>query len=173
LEALYVGHSRKQKFESGKWEWDVRNLKPFWMQFKNDEAKLGGNPPQNGTREIFPWHVIRTVLVVLACVLTTAGCHKSQGTVLGKPPKGEPRSILAVRAGDTPNQVTLNGVMVEKCPVAGCWFRLRDDTGIIKVDTKSAGFAVVNVPLETRVTITGTVVTENDEVFIAATGLRF
>jgi hypothetical protein len=63
--------------------------------------------------------------------------------------------------------------MVEKCPVAGCWFRLRDDTGIIKVDTKSAGFAVVKVPLETRVTITGTVITESDEVFIAATGLRY
>jgi uncharacterized protein YdeI (BOF family) len=124
-------------------------------------------------KSIVSWFEIRTAPVALACVLVTAGCHKSQGTVLGKAPKGELRTILAVRAGDTPPRVTLSGVMIEKCPVAGCWFRLRDDTGIIKVDTKSAGFTVVNVPLETRVSVTGTVVTESDEVFIAATGLRY
>ncbi len=100
--------------------------------------------------------------VALFCLLLPgmSGCHKPQGTVLGKPPRGEPQTISAVRASDTPPQVTLSGVvMVEKCPVSGCWLRLSDATGTIKVDTKSDGFIVVNVPLESKVTISGRVVT--------------
>jgi uncharacterized protein YdeI (BOF family) len=69
--------------------------------------------------------------------------------------------------------VTVRGVMIEKCPVAGCWFRLRDSTGVIKVDTKSARFAVVNVPLESQMTVAGKAVAEGDEVMIEATGIRY
>lgn len=63
--------------------------------------------------------------------------------------------------------------MVEKCPTAGCWFRLRDRTGTIKVDTKSAGFVVVNVPLQSQVTVAGKVVPDGDDVMIEATGVRY
>jgi uncharacterized protein YdeI (BOF family) len=87
---------------------------------------------------------------------------------LGKAPAGDPSTILAVTAGDTAPQVTVSGIMIEKCPVAGCWFRLRDSTGVIKVDTKPAGFVVVSVPLESTVTVAGKVVAEGDEVVIAA-----
>jgi uncharacterized protein YdeI (BOF family) len=114
----------------------------------------------------------RGALVALAAVLATTGCHK--GNVLGNAPKGKLYTILAVRAGDVPRQVTLNGTMIEKCPVAGCWLRLRDNTGTIKVDTKSGGFVVVNVPVNTPVTVSGSVVTSADEeITIAATGLSY
>ena len=63
--------------------------------------------------------------------------------------------------------------MIEKCPVAGCWFRLRDGTSIIKVDTKSARFVVVHVPLDTQMTVAGKAVAEGDEVMIEATGIRY
>jgi uncharacterized protein YdeI (BOF family) len=109
----------------------------------------------------------------LVCLLLTAGCHRTAGTVLGKAPEGELRTILSVKAGDTPPQVTLSGVMIEKCPVAGCWFRLRDGTGVIKVDTKLAGFVVVDLPLETKLTVAGKVVADGNEVAIEATGLRY
>ena len=117
--------------------------------------------------------VIRLAFVLLACLSLATACHKSSATVLGKPPKGAPRTILSVRAGDTPPQVTVGGVMIEKCPVAGCWFRLRDPTGTIKIDTKSAGFVVVDVPLQTQVTVAGKVVTEGSDVMLEATGLRY
>src|ERR1019366_98327 len=78
--------------------------------------------------------------VAWVCLLLIAGCHQPNSTVLGKAPEGEPRTISSVKTGDAPPQVTLQGVMIEKCPVAGCWFRLRDSTGVIKVDTKLAGF---------------------------------
>ena len=101
------------------------------------------------------------------------GCHKPQGTVLGKAPKGAPTTVLAIRAGDTPQQVILSGVMVEKCPVAGCWFKLQDSTGTIRIDTKAAGFVVVNVPLESKMTVSGKIVTEGDETLVEASGVRY
>jgi uncharacterized protein YdeI (BOF family) len=116
---------------------------------------------------------MRAAWVVPVCFLLAVACQKRHDAVLGKPPKGEPHSILSVQAGTTPPQVTVSGTMIEKCPVAGCWFRLRDSTGVIKVDTKSAGFVVVNVPLESRVTVAGKVVAEGDDVVIEATGVRF
>jgi uncharacterized protein YdeI (BOF family) len=110
---------------------------------------------------------------LLVVLVLFSGCRRQTGTVLGTAPSGEVRHVLAVRAGETPPKVTLKGVIVEKCPLAGCWFYLQDDTGTIKVDTKAAGFVVVNVPLQTRVTVSGTVVTESDDVSVQATGLRY
>jgi uncharacterized protein YdeI (BOF family) len=101
------------------------------------------------------------------------GCHKAGGTVLGKAPEGTPRPVLAVKAGDTPPKVALRGAVVEKCPVAGCWFRLEDETGIILVDTKAAGFVVSDIPLRTIVTVAGKVDHVDQEVILEATGLRY
>jgi uncharacterized protein YdeI (BOF family) len=116
---------------------------------------------------------MRLTRFLLFLVLLATSCGKPDGTVLGKAPRGEPRSIVAVKAGDTPPQVTIQGVMFEKCPVAGCWFRLRDRTGTIKVDTKAAGFVVVDVPLETQLTVAGNVVPDGKEIALEATGLRY
>jgi uncharacterized protein YdeI (BOF family) len=116
---------------------------------------------------------MRTLYATFLLALVVSGCHRQNSTLLGKAPEGEIRTVLAVRAGDTPRRVTLSGIMVEKCPTAGCWLRLKDSTGIIKVDTKAAGFVVVKVPLDTHVTVMGDVVTVGDEVVVAATGLSY
>jgi hypothetical protein len=63
--------------------------------------------------------------------------------------------------------------MIEKCPEAGCWFVLKDDTGTIKVDTKTAGFVVVDVPLNRPLTVVGQVITNGTEVQVAASGVRY
>jgi uncharacterized protein YdeI (BOF family) len=62
---------------------------------------------------------------------------------------------------------------VEKCPVAGCWFVLRDQTGTIRVDTKNGGFVVVDVPLKTTVVVAGQIATNGSERFLDATGVRY
>jgi uncharacterized protein YdeI (BOF family) len=115
---------------------------------------------------------INALLVAVVLGLGT-GCGQANGTVLGRAPAGSPTTVLAVRAGDTPRHITLCGRLVEKCPVAGCWFRLDDGTGVIKVDTKTAGFVVTEVPLETRLTVAGRIIADGDEQTIEATGLRF
>ena len=116
---------------------------------------------------------MRAVWCLSICLALVVACRKPQGTILGKAPAGEPRSILSVKAGDAPPHVTLSGVMIEKCPVAGCWFRLRDRTDTIKVDTKLAGFVVVNVPLQSSVTVSGKVTADGEEIILEASGIRY
>ena len=109
----------------------------------------------------------------LALIAWATACHQPNGTVLGKIPKAPSASVLAIRAGDTPALVSVSGVMVEKCPVAGCWLKVQDPTGTIMVDTKAAGFVVVNVPLESKVTVVGKITTVGDEAVLEASGLRY
>jgi len=116
---------------------------------------------------------MRPLCLFVLCYALFVACGRPKGMFLGKAPSGNPNSILAVQAGDTPTIVTLRGTMIEKCPVAGCWFRIRDDSGIIKVDTKTAGFVVTDVPLQTTVTVGGKVAAEGDETVLKATGLRY
>ncbi len=116
---------------------------------------------------------MRSLCVCLLIASALSGCGKPKGTVLGAAPGGKAQNILAIRSGNTAAQVTLSGVMIEKCPTAGCWFRLRDATGVIKVDTKTAGFVVVNVPLETSMTVAGKVVADGNDLQIEATGIRY
>jgi uncharacterized protein YdeI (BOF family) len=63
--------------------------------------------------------------------------------------------------------------MTEKCPSAACWFRLKDDTGSVKVDLKSAGFTVSDVAVGTTVTVAGTLQRTADGGVLDATGLRY
>lgn len=116
---------------------------------------------------------MRKLCFTLVCVALLGGCSRPQGKVLGKAPTGKTYHVISVKAGTTPLKVTISGVMIEKCPTAGCWFRLRDKSGVIKVDTKSAGFVVVNVPLDSKVTVSGKVVSAGDDVTLDATGIRF
>lgn len=102
-----------------------------------------------------------------------AACGQPEGKILGQAPVGEPTSIAAIKTAGHAAPVTLHGVIIEKCPVAGCWFRLRDSTGTVKVDTKSAGFVVVKIPLESEITVSGKIVPEGDQWVIQANGVRY
>lgn len=106
-------------------------------------------------------------------LLLMMGCNKASVTTLGVQPAS--MTTLSVKElAKTPKaqKVTLHGEMIEKCPVAGCWFILRDKTGTVRVDTKAAGFVVSTVPLHTSVTVSGTV-TPGTQPSLAATGLSY
>lgn len=115
---------------------------------------------------------IRFILLAGA-LLATSGCGNSGAKVKGKNPKGTTKTVLAIRAGDTGPNVVLSGTMDEKCPTAGCWFWLNDTTGMIRVDTKAAGFVVTEVPLHKQVTVAGRVVEQEGEAVLHATGIRY
>jgi uncharacterized protein YdeI (BOF family) len=118
--------------------------------------------------------VLRRAGIAWAALLLMSGCHQSNSIVLGKMPAGEPQPVSDVKLARLESPVTVQGVLVEKCPVAGCWFYLRDNTGEIKVDTKLAGFVVVDVPLQSRLTVSGRkVVAGNGECAIEAIGVRY
>jgi len=82
-------------------------------------------------------------------------------------------SVAEARQTNVESAVIVRGTVTEKCPVSGCWFTLQDSAGKIKVDTKNAAFVVVDVPLQTTVTVAGRMATNGQERFIEATGLRY
>jgi uncharacterized protein YdeI (BOF family) len=112
------------------------------------------------------------LLLFSLLILGTSGCGQ-KGKVLGKAPQDPLSTVLAIYAGDAPACLTLEGTMVEKCPQAGCWFRIDDGTGVIKVDTKGAGFVVSSVPLNTKVKVAGKLQHIEDDVQIEATGISY
>ena len=88
-------------------------------------------------------------------------------------PAAKPTAVSAARQAAKGTPLVLAGEMVEKCPAAGCWFDLKDESGIIRVDTKNAGFVVVDVPLHSRVTVAGQVRISGDERILDASGVRY
>jgi uncharacterized protein YdeI (BOF family) len=115
---------------------------------------------------------MRVVGSLLLVALLAVGCSRSP-LVLGQPPEGAPRTVASLKGAKIADPVVLSGSMIEKCPVAGCWFRLQDETGIIKVDTRSAGFVVVNVPVKSKMVVSGKVIADGDSFSIEATGVRY
>ena len=117
--------------------------------------------------------VLSLVTVALATIIAAAGCGGQAPKVLGAPPEAAANStVKGIVAASSGKPVTLRGEMTEKCPVAGCWFMLKDKTGIVRVDTKASGFVVSDVPLHSILTVTGTVVA-GIQPGVAATGVRY
>jgi uncharacterized protein YdeI (BOF family) len=107
--------------------------------------------------------------ISVACSLS--GCVFQQAQVLGiAPPSGPVTPIRNLKPTGKPTLIA--GTMVEKCPISGCWFKMTDGTGLIKVDTKNAGFVVMNVPLHTKMTVSGTM-HKGDEPLFEAKGVRY
>jgi uncharacterized protein YdeI (BOF family) len=123
-----------------------------------------------------PWDWVCTLMRFrywAVCFVLLAGCSGHHSTVLGVAPTNGPMTIAAVRSLHKAAPVTLHGTMVEKCPVAGCWFNLQDSTGVMRVDTKAAGFVVIDVPVGTPMTVQGKVSGAGASREIDATGLIY
>jgi uncharacterized protein YdeI (BOF family) len=84
------------------------------------------------------------------------GCSGPRSEIRGRAPAGAVSTAAVLRQAAAHAPVTVHGTMVEKCPVAGCWFILQDGTGRVRVDLKNAGFVVTDQPLGRPVTVSGT-----------------
>jgi uncharacterized protein YdeI (BOF family) len=107
------------------------------------------------------------VLAFLAC----AGCTSQPKGASTAHAQAIPISSLQKLKPSTP--VVAHGTMVEKCPLAGCWFVLRDQSGTIKVDLKATKQTVVNIPLNSEVTVEGTVAADGSNKIIRAVRATF
>jgi len=122
---------------------------------------------------------VNRLFQLAAITLFLAGCAERKPKSLGQPFDGTPVAIATLAGTRSPEssnmsaRVVLHGRMTQKCPVAGCWFMLHDETGTIKVDTKNAGFVVVDIPLQSSIVVAGYLMTNGAEKIIDATGLRY
>lgn len=102
-----------------------------------------------------------------------AGCGASGAAVRGQAPVGDQSTLAQAQAAPIGAKLTVVGTLLEKCPVAGCWFTLRDSSGTLRVDTKSAGFSVGDIALRTPMTVQGKVVRYGSTRQIQASGIRY
>jgi uncharacterized protein YdeI (BOF family) len=116
---------------------------------------------------------MKHLLLCAGLAACLGGCSSHESKVLGQIAQGPAVSVAAVPRSAPGSSVVLQGVMTAKCPSAGCWFLLHDATGTIKVDTKNAGFVVVDVPVNASMTVAGLVTTNDNERLIDATGVRY
>jgi uncharacterized protein YdeI (BOF family) len=116
---------------------------------------------------------VSRLLILLSATVLLAGCSGRATKVLGVLGQSDAISVGTVASTPPDAAIVVRGTMTEKCPVAGCWFMLRDATGTIKVDTKSAGFAVVDIPLRTELIVAGRITTNGAQRIIEASGIRY
>lgn len=117
---------------------------------------------------------MKPALVLAFALVLAAGCSHREGRELGAAIHGNPISIAALKQSQGNPTVVLAGTITRKCPVAGCWFTLDDGTGTIQVDTKNSGFVVLDVPLKSRLLVTGHLVSsDTGGRSLDATGIRY
>lgn len=104
-------------------------------------------------------------------IASISGCAST--AIKGEPPAGIESTLVRVRAAQPGARVTVRGTLLDKCPIAGCWFHLRDSGTTLRVDTKAAGFTVTDVPLQTEVVVSGKITREGRESVLGATGLSY
>lgn len=112
------------------------------------------------------------ILFALACgTAIFAGCNKTQEAA----PVADAKtlSVAAIQKLKVSSPIVAQGTMVEKCPVAGCWFKMHDRTGVIKVDLKATKQTVMDVPLNSEVTVRGKVALNGSEKMIRAVSATF
>jgi uncharacterized protein YdeI (BOF family) len=113
-----------------------------------------------------------SIPLILAAV-SFSGCHAHTDAILGAAPAAAATATVKQLAQmKNGTHVTLQGEMVEKCPISGCWFMLKDKTGVVRVDTKASGFVVAAVPLHSNMTVSGEAVAGNQPGLNAA-GVRY
>jgi uncharacterized protein YdeI (BOF family) len=106
-------------------------------------------------------------------LVAVSGCHGSASHQLGAAIAGSPVETASVRGLPKGSRVVVRGEIVEKCPVAGCWFILKDKTGTLRVDTKAAGFVVLDVPVHTTVLASGKMSRQGEEPQLMADGVTY
>lgn len=106
----------------------------------------------------------------LLLLFLLSSCDVRPVHTLGVAPAASPTPVANLKPSAQP--IVVQGTLTEKCPIPGCWFLLRDKTGVVKVDTKAAGFVAADVPVGATVTVTGTLRT-TPERRVAATGMRY
>ena len=117
--------------------------------------------------------VTRYIAVSVTLVMMVAGCAQVKpAAVLGARPSDTPPVRIASLSTSKQPQ-TISGTMIDKCPIAGCWFHVKDSTGVIKVDTKNSGFVVTDVPINSHVTVTGLMRGSDHDQTLTATGMSY
>jgi hypothetical protein len=65
--------------------------------------------------------------------------------------------VSALLGSASKQPIQIEGVMADRCPILGCWLKLRDSTGELFVDLAPEQLSARGIPLGTRLHVTGSI----------------
>jgi hypothetical protein len=113
-------------------------------------------------------------LLVLALILPFSGCGKKEADRYGQEIVN--RIVTKIeeilkKPGNFDNKtVTVQGQIIRECPT-GCWFEVKENSGIIYIDLNPSGFAIPQ-KVGKIATVEGKVLVRNNQPMIAGTGVE-
>lgn len=125
-------------------------------------------------------------LVIAALAVTgLAGCNAEKRG--GDSTSAAPSAIGTPVSGDVPlvctqclkdeqylgQTVTIEGEVIQQCPAAGCWFRIKDDIGEGFIDLSASNLTVQGERVGQHAKVTGKVVKKGGQMRIEAEHVEF
>jgi len=126
------------------------------------------------------------VALLSVTVFLLAGCNRDadQGaggssaatpSSLGEPVKGDVPTVCAgclteEKLGQT---VAVEGEVIQQCPASGCWFRMKDDVGVVFVDLAPAKLRLTEKHEGQHAKVTGRVAKQGGQFRLEAQHVEF
>ena len=114
-----------------------------------------------GRKRLRPALVAALALAAVALGFAGTRVHESlrataQKETTGAPPLRLTASTIDAITGEAATQpIHVEGVVVDRCRLLGCWLKLRDRTGDVFVDLAQSGLSARGIPLGSRLSVTG------------------
>lgn len=114
------------------------------------------------------------MILVLTLMLPFSGCGKKEADKYGQEISNRTatkvEAILKEPGNFDGKTVTVQGKIIRECPT-GCWFEVKENSGIIYVDLNPSGFAIPQKVRKTA-TVEGKVSVRNNQPMIVGTGVE-
>ena len=118
--------------------------------------------------------IINYVGLALILIFSTSGCGKKDedkyGQIIQNRTTTKIETILKEPANFDGKTVTVQGKIIRECPT-GCWFEVKENSGIIYVDLNPSGFAIPQKVGKT-VIVEGKILLRGDQPMLAGTGVK-
>lgn len=113
-----------------------------------------------------------TIPVLLIGVLLLQGCGKpeSYGALTSDAKAATVADIMKAPEVYDGKAVRLEGKIVTECP-SGCWFEMKDASGIIHVDIEPSGLAIPQ-RVGKKATVTGKVAVDGNQISVIGNGVK-
>lgn len=119
-------------------------------------------------------NTISYIWLTLVLIFSISGCVKKEadryGQEISNRTATKVEAILKEPGNFDGKTVTIQGKIIRECPT-GCWFEVKEDSGIIYVDINPSGFAIPQKVGE-KVIVEGKVQLRGNQPTLAGTGVE-
>jgi len=112
------------------------------------------------------------LILIIGILMSCMSCGKKEkfGEAISEQKSTEIGDIFTHPKDYEGKTVKVEGKIVEECP-SGCWFNLKDETGVIYIDIMPSGFAIPQ-KVGRQATVEGKVITKEGKLMIIGKGVE-